>query len=87
METTKLSSKGQVIIPKTLRVAHRWEPGLELVAVDMGDGILLRPKTPFAETRLDEVAGNLRFTGKAKSIDEMEAAVRQGVRRAWRDRD
>ncbi len=33
---------------------------------------MLRPKTPFAETRLDEVAGNLRFTGKAKSIDEME---------------
>ena len=27
MQTTTLSSKGQVIIPKTLRTALRWAPG------------------------------------------------------------
>lgn len=50
METTKLSSQGQVIIPKSLRDAHHWEAGIELIAIDMGDGILLKPKKPFPET-------------------------------------
>lgn len=86
METTRLSSKGQVIIPKTFRAAHRWEPGQELVVIDVEDGILLKSKTPFAETTLDEVAGSLRVTGKTRSLDDMEAAIRRGVRSAWRDR-
>jgi AbrB family looped-hinge helix DNA binding protein len=47
METTKLSPQGQVIIPKSLRDAHQWEAGIELIAIDMGDGILLKPKKPF----------------------------------------
>ncbi|MEZ5581437.1 MAG: AbrB/MazE/SpoVT family DNA-binding domain-containing protein [Candidatus Competibacteraceae bacterium] len=56
METTKLSSKGQVIIPKPFRAAHGWEPGQELVVINTGDGVLLKPKTPFQETNLEEVA-------------------------------
>ncbi|HYE36858.1 AbrB/MazE/SpoVT family DNA-binding domain-containing protein [Methylocaldum sp.] len=87
METTKLSSKGQVIIPKGFRVAHRWEAGLELVAIEVGDGILLKPKVPFEETALDEVAGCLRFEGKAKSIEEIDQAIRQHVTKEWRDSD
>lgn len=47
MEITKLSSEGQVIIPKFLREAHHWEVGQELIAIDTGDGILLKPKKPF----------------------------------------
>ncbi len=45
METTRLSSKGQVIIPKAVRSAHQWGVGLELEVIEMGDGVLLRPKT------------------------------------------
>ena len=33
METTRLSSKGQVIIPKTLRDAHHWLAGQEFIAI------------------------------------------------------
>ena len=79
MNTTKLSSKGQVIIPKSVRSAHRWEAGQELVVVDVGDGILLKPKAPFDESTLDEVAGCLRFDGKAKTLDEMNAAIAVGI--------
>ena len=79
MNTTKLSSKGQVIIPKSVRSAHRWEAGQELVVADVGDGILLKPKAPFDESTLDEVAGCLRFDGKAKTLDEMNAAIAVGI--------
>jgi AbrB family looped-hinge helix DNA binding protein len=80
MLTTKLSSKGQVIIPKEIRNRHHWETGQELQAIDTGDGILLRPTTPFPETRFKEVASCLSYSGKAKTPDEMEAAIKKGAR-------
>lgn len=85
MEVTQLSNTGQVIIPKALRDAHRWEAGQELIAIDMGDGILLKPKKPFRETTLENVAGCLKYRGKPKSIDELEDAIRQGVEEQWHD--
>lgn len=86
MEVTRLSSKGQVIIPKALRAAHHWETGQELIAIDVGDGILLKPKKPFPETTLAEVAGCLNYSGEPKSLDELEAAVGTGVMEQWHDR-
>lgn len=80
METTKISSKGQVVIPKSLRVAHHWETGQELVVVDVGDGILFKPKSPFAETGIDDVASSLKFTGKTRTLEDMDEAIRKGVR-------
>lgn len=86
MEITRLSSKGQVIIPKALRAAHRWEAGQELIAIDVGDGILLKPKKPFQETTLADVAGCLKYCGKPKSLGELENAICQGVMEQWHDR-
>ena len=80
MNTTKLSSKGQVIIPKPLRSAHHWESGQELVVIDVGDGILLKSKTPFEQTDISEVASCLKFNGKPKSIDDMDAAILKGIK-------
>ena len=82
MQTTKVSSKGQVIIPKALRDKHQWQPGQELVATDTGNGILLTPATPFPETTLEDVMGCLPYQGSPKTLDEMEAAIRQGVKAA-----
>lgn len=79
MATTKLSSKGQVIIPKPIRAAHHWETGQELVVIDLGDGILLKPKTPFAVTDINEAASCLKCGGPAKSIDDMNRAIQKGV--------
>jgi len=80
MLTTKLSSKGQVIIPKEIRSRHHWEPGQELQAIDTDDGILLRSASPFPETRMSEVASCLSFSGKTKTLEDMEAAIKKGAR-------
>ncbi|NJN47686.1 MAG: AbrB/MazE/SpoVT family DNA-binding domain-containing protein [Candidatus Competibacteraceae bacterium] len=85
METTKLSSKGQVIIPKPLRASHGWEPGQELVVIDTGDGVLLKPKMPFQETSINDVASCLRYEGEPKTLDDMEQAIRRGVKERIRD--
>lgn len=80
METTRLSSKGQVIIPKAIRAAHRWRPGLQLLVEDREDGVLLRPVSVFPETRLEEVVGCVDYRGPARTLEEMEAAIAEGAR-------
>jgi AbrB family looped-hinge helix DNA binding protein len=83
METTKLSSKGQVIIPKALRDAYRWKVGQELIVIDTGDGILFKPKQSFPKTTLDEVAGCLDYKGKAKTLEEINDAIDRGMMNQW----
>ena len=81
MKTTKLSNQGQVTVPQSLR--EHWEEGQELIIINMGDGILLKPKKIFSETRLDEVAGCLNYQGKVKTIEEMDQAIAQGIQELW----
>ena len=50
MAKTRLSSKGQVIIPKAVRDRHGWEPGVELEVEDHGEAVVLRPANPFPPT-------------------------------------
>ncbi|NJO57819.1 MAG: AbrB/MazE/SpoVT family DNA-binding domain-containing protein [Richelia sp. RM2_1_2] len=76
METTKVSKEGQVIIPEQLRKSYGWQTGQELIVIDTGDGILLKPKKLFAETTLNEVAGCLKYQGTPKSLDDMDDAIR-----------
>ncbi|NKQ34541.1 MAG: AbrB/MazE/SpoVT family DNA-binding domain-containing protein [Chloroflexi bacterium] len=86
MNTTRLSSKGQVIIPKNIRDEYQWTTGLEFFVIDTTDGVLLKPKRPFSPTKIDEVAGCLRYQGTAKTIEEMEQAIQQGILEQWDDR-
>ncbi len=61
IEITKLPPQRQVIIPEYLREAHLWELGQEFIIIDMGDGTLLKPKKLFPKTKLDDVAGCLKY--------------------------
>lgn len=86
MDRTRLSSKGQVIIPKSIRDSREWHSGLELEVIDTEDGVLLKPSAPFAPTRLSEVAGMLAGKVTPRTDEEIDAALREGVRKRWRDR-
>lgn len=79
MQTTKLSSKGQVIIPKILRNKYNWSPGQKLTVIDTGEGILLKPSRPFKRTAIDQVAGILKYSGKPVSVDQMSEAIKKGA--------
>jgi len=85
MQTTRLSSKGQIILPKSVRDAQHWVPGTEFSVEAVGDGVLLRPLKSVAHSRLEDVAGCLRVTGPARTIAEMDAAIVAELRRR-RDR-
>jgi AbrB family looped-hinge helix DNA binding protein len=86
MDTTKLSSKGQIIIPKWLRDAYQWETGMEFVVIDTGAGVLLKPNRPLEPSELKDVAGSLSYHGQALTVEEMEDGLRRGVLEEWDDR-
>lgn len=81
METTRLSTKGQIILPKSIRTSHSWGPGTEFIVEESGDGVLLRPARVFPQTELHQVAGCLPYTGEAKTIAQLRAAIRREVKR------
>ncbi len=73
--TTTVSTKGQVILPKAIRRALRWEAGTRLTVENTPEGVLLKPESVFAETRLEEVFGCLAYQGTPKTLEEMDAGV------------
>ncbi len=74
-QTTKLSTKGQVVLPKSLRAAHRWKPGIEFIIQDQDEGILLKPKTGGASRTWESIIGCISYAGSRKSMREMDEAV------------
>lgn len=80
METTRLSSKGQIILPKAVRDNHNWRPGMDFTIEDTADGVLLRPVKQGKVTRLSDVAGCLKDLGPVPTIDEMNVAIEAEAR-------
>ena len=74
METTRLSSRGQVVIPKRVREAHSWETGQEFEVVNTGEGIMLRPKAPFPDTTFEEVVGSAGYDGPRLPTEQLTGA-------------
>ena len=82
METTRLSSKGQVVIPKAIRAARGWESGAELAVEDTAEGVLLRPVRLFPSTSVADVLGCAGYRGPRKTLADMEAAIAEGAKRS-----
>jgi AbrB family looped-hinge helix DNA binding protein len=81
METTRLSTKGQIILPKSIRVSRDWRPGTSFTVEETTDGVLLRPAARFPAVALDEVIGCLPSKRKSKTPGQMHAAIGGEVRR------
>ena len=78
---TTVSTKGQVILPKAIRQALRWEAGTRLVVESTPEGVLLRPAPVFAETRGEDVFGCLAYDGAPRTLAEMDAGIVAEARR------
>ena len=84
MPITTMSSKGQIVLPSSLRSAHDWRPGTEFEIETVPEGVLLKPvkpSSPFAQTSLDQVFGIAQYTGPTLSLDDMDKAVEAEARR------
>ena len=76
---TRLSTKGQVIVPAETRRRLGWHAGTRLIVEDTPEGVLLTSAPPaaplFAPSRIEDVYGCLRHNGPPISLEEMDAAI------------
>lgn len=72
METVKVSSKGQVVIPKALRESHHIETGMELIVTAVGGELRLKPVRAGGGATLSEVAGMLHKKGRVRMTEAEE---------------
>jgi AbrB family looped-hinge helix DNA binding protein len=80
---TRVSTKGQVILPKAIRDKRNWKPGTELKLTETPEGVLLTPARPFAPTRFEDVFGSVPWNGRTVSIEEMDEAIVAEARRRY----
>ncbi|MDF5739204.1 MULTISPECIES: hypothetical protein [unclassified Nostoc] len=52
------------------------------VTQEVGD--LLKSSNFFSVTKLDDVAGYLKYPGEPKTLEDMDNAISQGVEESWR---
>jgi AbrB family looped-hinge helix DNA binding protein len=80
VQSSRLSTKGQLIIPKEIRERHGWTSGTELVVEDRGHSVVLRRVEDLPATTLEDLVGCAGYKGPARSLAEMEAAIARGAR-------
>lgn len=83
LATTKLSSRGQVVIPEEVRTRLGLEPGDRFVVVGEGDVVVLKalkpPRPEEFKKLLDEVQEAAREAGiSAEDVERAIRAVRAG---------
>lgn len=89
--TARLSSKGQIVLPKKLRDAHGWKEGMEFEIVDKGREIALKParrEDPrFPAITVEEfLARQVKIDRPFPSDDEMNAAILAEAARRYREK-
>ena len=83
METVKLSTKGQIVIPKDIRESRHLAAGTEFVIAFLGDEIRLKPIPVFPTTHVEEGKGYLARKGrKPLSDEETEFAIGEMLKEA-----
>ena len=77
MSATTLSTRGHIVIPKELREARNWLPGMSLEVEEWPQGLLIRPAGPrlFAPSTLESVMGSAMYQGPALTEDEIAHAL------------
>lgn len=78
---TTVSTKGQVILPKAIRDKRHWVSGTRLTVEETAEGVLLKAEPIFPETKIEDVYGMLRRDGPPISLEEMDKAITEEVRR------
>ena len=82
---TRVSSKGQVVIPKAYRQKLGWGPGTELVVEEEAGQVLLKPPSKQRKKLpISAAAGILHRPGRrAITLEEMDAAIDSALEEKW----
>lgn len=80
---TKMSEKGQVVVPKAVRDRLGWLPGTDLDVIETEGGVTFRPRTTRKKLTVDEAVARFRelytHVGPPVSPEEMRASIQEEV--------
>jgi AbrB family looped-hinge helix DNA binding protein len=81
MATTRMSSKGQVVIPEEIRDRLALEPGTQFLVIGEGDAVILKVLQPPAMAEFDDLVKRARKAAKRagmtkRDIDQAVKTVR-----------
>lgn len=87
---TKVSDKGQVVVPKAVRDRLGWIPGTDLEVVETDDAVTFRRRSQRRSLTPDEAVAVFRslyqHEGPPVSLEQMREDAREEACRHWRDR-
>lgn len=69
--TIKLSSKGQLVIPKSIREELHWDEGIELTLVPVDNGLMLQTPNKAGKRNLADLQGMLHYEGPPISLQTL----------------
>lgn len=72
VSTTKMSSKGQVVIPETIRKQLNLKPGSQFVVVGDKDVVILKNISPPTLTEFDDLIAEARKKGKQAGLKKSD---------------
>ncbi|RJP84160.1 MAG: AbrB/MazE/SpoVT family DNA-binding domain-containing protein [Desulfobacteraceae bacterium] len=72
LATTKMSSKGQVVIPETIRKQLNLKAGAQFVVVGDKDVVILKSISPPSVNEFEEMIAEARKKGKQAGIKESD---------------
>ena len=77
--TTKLSSKGQVVIPEDIREQLHLKEGEQFVVIGQGDAVILKAITPPSMDEFKDLLKEARASAKKAKLNpsDVEAAVKK----------
>jgi AbrB family looped-hinge helix DNA binding protein len=78
----RVSSKGQLVLPKEIRDKRGIGPGTEVEIEEVPEGVLLRLVKGSKVVTLRDLVGCTGYRGPRKSLEEMAAAIQKGARAA-----
>ena len=82
--TTKLSTRGQVVIPEAIRTRLGLEAGIRFVVVGEGDTVILKAIRPPGFDQFEELLVRAREAAAAAGMEPVD--IQKAVERAREDR-
>ncbi len=73
--TVRLSSKGRLVIPRAIREAFNWSPGVELTVVPTSQGVMIQRKQQKTGKRFVDLIGSVSYNGPPLSDEALQAPV------------
>lgn len=80
---TRVSTRGQIVLPKAICDKRRWKAGTRLVVEDRPDGVLLKAAEGKKKFSVHDLRGIARYKGPAHTIEEMNAGIVAEARRRF----